>query len=244
LSFSDFYLEACILPFLLLIIGLHFWGTRKNKSKAQSWMNAHSKVLENEFAIVGFPTEASTKELASTGKSADNGMNLLKEKSKDMFLSYATGRQNIAFIDIKLSLLKRYNPLALFMNQAIGFVMESSPATTEQAEITAYAFDGREVDLVEQSESEIKVANSSYTGFICAVVHKDRMRTLRDQRYDLSLTVTKDNPKLPNWLTTMSENAELTELLLTTDMINAIKACGDDFIALIISDLPEDAPKT
>merc|ERR1711939_798778 len=85
--------------------------------------------------------------------------------------------------------------------------------------------------------------DSSFDGFVFAIVHKDKMRQLRDDRFDVSLTSTKDHPKLPAWATVMSESAEITEALLTPDVVKAVTDAGEDLEALIISDMPVDAPK-
>ena len=77
-----------------------------------------------------------------------------------------------------------------------------------------------------------------------AVVHKNYMKTLRDGRYDLSLTSTKDHAKLPQWATTMSESAEITDAMLTTELLDALRNAENNFEALVISDQPIDAPKT
>jgi len=68
------------------------------------------------------------------------------------------------------------------------------------------------------------------------------LRRLREDRYDLSLTQTKDHPKLPEWTTVMSENAEITESMLTTELIKAIQDAGDLFDALVVSDQPVEKP--
>ncbi|KAG9884482.1 DUF1682 domain protein, partial [Aureobasidium melanogenum] len=46
------------------------------------------------------------------------------------------------------------------------------------------------------------------------------------------------------WVSVMSESAEITESLLTQELADAIKACGDDLESLIVTDMPVDAPKT
>jgi len=195
--------------------------------------------LREEFAVVGYG-------VSGTGQLLGD-QNELKEKSKDVFQSYATGRQNVAFVDIKLSLYKRYNPVALIGDYVMGFFFESMPAPSEKVEITVYAFDGKEGQVVPRAssaETEKKGKDSTYDGFVWAVVHKDSMKKLRDDRYDLSLTTTKDSPKLPNWATVMSESAEITDTLLTQDLVKAIEGCGEDLEALVVTDMPEDAPKT
>lgn len=170
---------------------------------------------------------------------------LLKEKTAQEFITYATGRQNVAFVDIKLTLYKRYNPAIFLVEWAMSFFLDSVRPPTERMEATAYAFDGKERDLVPKQkgqEQEIRVPQSSYDNFVWAVVHKEAMRNLRDDRYDISLTSTKDHAKLPVWATTMSESAEITDFFLTPELIKAIETAGDAFEYLVVTDQPLDKP--
>lgn len=172
-------------------------------------------------------------------------VDLLKENAANEFVTYASGRQNVAFLDMKLSLLKRYNPLVILGEYIVGFMFESTPAPEERMDYTAYAFDGREALIVPGTKGEERKSthNSSYDGFVWAIVNKDNMKRLRDERYDLSLTTTKDHPKLPTWATVMSEANEITETLLTSDLIKAVHDAGDEsFEALVITDQPVDRP--
>jgi hypothetical protein len=70
------------------------------------------------------------------------------------------------------------------------------------------------------------------------------MKDLREERYDVSITFTKDHAKLPNWATVMSESAEITNALLTDELVDAINKAGDLFDYLIITDQPVEKPKT
>ena len=71
------------------------------------------------------------------------------------------------------------------------------------------------------------------------------MRRLRDERYDISLTFTRDHAKLPNWATVMTESAEISDLLLTKDIIDGVTSAGPDlFEYLIATDQPIDKPTT
>ena len=175
---------------------------------------------------------------------------LLKEKTAQEYVTYATGRQNVAFTDINLKLFKRYNPATLIIEFILGFLFESFPTPTERMEATSYAFDGREKDLVparsqqqlDAIEAQAKSKSSIYDQFVFAVVHKDLMRRIRDDRYDISLTSTKDHAKLPIWATTMSESAEITEKLLTADLVKAVESAGEAFEYLVITDQPLDKP--
>jgi hypothetical protein len=110
-----------------------------------------------------------------------------------------------------------------------------------------YPFDGREASLVPQvpGTSEIKANNkSTFDNFVWALVNKEAMKKVRDDRYDVSITFTKDNNKLPPWATVMSESAEITDFLLTPDLVKAIDSASELFDYLIISDQPMDKPKT
>lgn len=225
-----------ILPFIILIVTVHLWGTSANRKKARGWAKTHAPLIQNEFALVGY------------GKSGEEVApeDVLRENASDEFATYATGRANVAFMDVKVKLVKRYNPLIILGETVMAFAFESMPATEETVDATSYAFDGREKDLVAVPKGESVKAggNSTYDGFVWAVVNKDAMRRLRDDRYDVSLTTTKEHAKLPGWASVMSENNEITETLLTPELVSAIEEAGDDLIALIISDQPVDKPKT
>lgn len=244
----DFMQEALIMPFVIVIVIFHLWGTRKNRRKAREWAQAHVPALRSEFAVVGFggvqrssaeQNDTATPELVSVD-------DMLKERSAQEFTSYATGRQNVAFVDFALRLPKRYNPITYWMDHAFSFFFESWPAPSESVGATAYAFDGREKDLVPvpaRDSSSLKANNSVYDGFVWAIVHKNAMRKFRQDRYDASLTFTKDNGRLPSWVTVMTESAEITDALLTPELIQAIEQAGHEFEYLIVTDQPIDKPQ-
>jgi hypothetical protein len=232
---DDFKLEMYILPFLVVLVLVHVWGTRANRSKAKAWAKAHAPALHQEFSQVGYK--------AGEQAPADS---ILREKKADEFQSYATGRQNTAFVDFKMTLVKRYNPFMLLGEFVIPLFFESFPAPTERVEATAYVFDGNETKHAPHygSGDAKKVPNSAFDGFVFAVVHKDIMKRMREDRYDVSLTTTRDHAKLPVWTAVMSESAEITDMVLTPELIKAIHDAGDNFEALIITDQPTDQPKT
>jgi len=253
-SLSEFKGEGLILAAMTVILIFHLIGARLNRNKAKKWIQAHSTTLSSEFALVGFdnlpPNSADKKgdELVQTlaDFNAQRGDNVLRENSLFEFSTYATGRPNIAFVDAKLTLIKRFNPLTAIFERAFSFFVESFPAPEDVFEATAYPFDGKESQIVPgvPGAAELSVPRSNYDGFVWAIVHKDQMKKVRDERYDVSLTFTKDHPKLPVWLTVMSESAEITELLLTPELIKAAETAGDLFEYIIISDQPIEQPKT
>jgi hypothetical protein len=252
-SLNDFRQEMYIAPFILVLVLVHLWGTRTNRSKARGWIKAHALVLHSEFASVGFggrPKAPSADDVSAIGlrqaselaKEVDPAT-LLKEKAANEYTSYATGRANVAFVDFKLSMYKRYNPMIWLGEAAFSLFFESLPAPEERMEATLYVFDGRETKLVPGGSALKKVGNSTFDGFVWGIVHKDLMKKLREDRYDLSLTTTKDHEKLPNWATVMSESAEVTATLLTPELVKAVEAAGELLEALVITDQPQDQPK-
>ncbi|KAK3634588.1 hypothetical protein LTR56_015168 [Elasticomyces elasticus] len=253
-SLQDFYQELFILPVIVLIVLVNLWGSRANRQRAKQWAATHLPLLEGEFSSIGFSGRTNTRQGLKDGDTDSSDLaktlvgttdvpdDMMREKSKDTYITYCTGRQNVAWVDIKLTLFPRYNPFKWF-GEAIGsFFFDSIAMPVERMEATAYCFDGKEKAMVSQTPGGGS-KDSTYDGFVWAVVHKDKMRQLRDDRYDLSLTTTKDHPKLPAWATVMSESAEVTEALLTADMVKAITDAGEDLEALIVSDQPIDAPK-
>ncbi|RFU29976.1 hypothetical protein B7463_g6362, partial [Scytalidium lignicola] len=242
-TWSDFQQEGIILVIIFVIAAVHLYGTRVNRRKAKKWSVAIAPALQKEFASVGF-----------TGRSTDGLDNqelvkkLLKEKSPQDFATYATGRQNVAFVDINVNLFKRYNPFIMVMDYGLSLFFDSMPAPVERMHTTIYPFDGKEAltvpGQIPGAQELRKDTKSSYDGFVWAVVHKDTMKQLRDERYDVSITTTKDNAKLPNWATVMTESAEVTDLLLTPELVAAVEKAGDLLEHLIITDQPADKPVT
>ena len=257
---SEFYSEGIILLFLAVLIVIHVWGTKTNRRIAKKWLAAHTPLLEDEFAVVGYggrkaPSidDAASEGLAraSISDHLEIPSELLKEVSPQEFITFASGRQNVAFVNIELALYKRYNPLVWFAEWIAGFLFESMGSPIETMLATVYPFDGQESAIVpivggqEGQEQESRLRNmpsSSYDAFVWAVVNKEGMKRLRDERYDISITSTKDNPKLPVWATVMSESPEVTNLLMTAELVKAIEEAGDSFNYLIISDQPLDKP--
>lgn len=234
---SDFIQEAIIFPFIVAILALHIWGLGKNKRKAREWAKHHVPAIAFEYAQVGFdgPTNIQTEaDIEAT----------LQQNTAAEYVTYATGRQNVAFTDFKITLAKRYNPLVQLGENLIGLIFEAVQPTVEQVEATAYVFDNKEADFVPRKKTDppVKGGNSSYDGFVWAVVNKRQLKRLRDDRYDLSLTTVKDHAKLPPWITVMTESAEITETILTPELIKTIEDAGDLFESLIITDQPLDQP--
>ncbi|KAK2055132.1 DUF1682-domain-containing protein [Colletotrichum caudatum] len=241
-SLGEFKLEGAILAVSAVIFLLHIIGTRLNRRKAQTWAVAHAPLLKSEFASVGFSPRS------TTNSDPKDTAGLLREKSLFEFASYSTGRQNVAFMDVKLTLTKRFNPALSIVESVSSFFMDAVETPHDSVEAVIYPFDGKENLTVPSvpgtHELRSKENKSTYDNFVWAIVSKDRMRQVRDDRYDVSITFTKDHAKLPNWVTIMGESAEITEQLLTPELIKAVEAAGDAFDYLIVSDQPVERPTT
>lgn len=255
-TLSEFRTEGIILSVIGVVLLLHLFGARLNRTKAKKWIRAHAEPLTAEFASVGFagvPVGLADKKgdelvQAFAAHNAKQGDALLKEKSLFEFATYATGRANVAFLDVKLTLLKRFNPISMLAETVAAFMFDSASENHEVAEAVLIPFDGKEAltvpGLPGAAEVRTKDNKSAFDNFVWAIVHKERMKQVREDRYDVSLTVTKDHPKLPNWLTVMTESAEITDALLTPELIKAAELAGDLLEYLIISDQPVEKPKT
>lgn len=227
-SLSEFRLEGYILGVIAVLLVFHLFGSRRNRSKAKNYMAKHIGVLRREFAQVGF-----------------GGESQIREKSLFEFEAYATGRQNVAFLDINILLKKRFNPVMAGVELVLGTFFESFPSPVDKVDAVLYPFDGKEGKTVPTIPgTELKAEKSTYDGFVWAIVNKNCMQAIRDERYDASITFTKDNSKLPVWLTVMSESAEITDALLTPELADAAKRAGDLLEYLLISDQPVDKPAT
>lgn len=245
-----------ILVCLVVVLLLHLFGARLNRSKARKWARAHVKPLADQFAVVGFASvspaaaDKTGDELVQALEIANLARDerIVREKSLFEFATYATGRQNVAFVDVKLTLKKRFNPIATLMESTVGFFADTFATPEDTCEAFLYPFDGKEAltvpGLPGAAELKARESKSSYDGFVWAVVNKERMKQFRDERFDLSITVTKDNPKLPAWLTVMTESAEITDAMLTPELVKAVEQAGEHLDYLIITDQPTERPKT
>lgn len=249
-SLSDFKMEGYILAFAIVLFTIHFYGVRANRRRAAKWAEVHAPVMQKEYALVGFgPKQATIADAEGAGlaRTLDGAaaVKVIKEKSLSSFVSYCTGRQNVAFVDVELTLLKRYNPIVLAIEYLGSFLMESIEHPVEMIDAVMYPFDGQEARTVPGLLPGTKELNtkSHYDNFVFAIVNKDVMKKLRDDRFDLSITSTKDHPKLPIWATVMSEAHEITEAMLTPELISAVESAGDNFEHLIITDQPINKPE-
>lgn len=71
------------------------------------------------------------------------------------------------------------------------------------------------------------------------------MRKCREERYDLSLTKTNEAEPLglPSWAVVMSESTELSKVITTPEVRDAVEQVGSNgFDYLLATDQPIDRP--
>ncbi|KAF3936188.1 hypothetical protein ABW19_dt0203128 [Dactylella cylindrospora] len=240
-GFGDFYTEYFILAFLGVMVGWYFMGVSLNRSIAKKWILQHVPLLQKEYARVGFQKTLTTTEEAAAdvaaGKFVGDEKTLIREESSQEFVHYDSGRLNVLSTVFEIKLKGRGNPFLWAFEVIMSFFVDSIAAPVDSVTITTYTADGADA-------AKTGSHSSKYDGFVWAVVNKRVMAKHRDARYDLSLTRTVDTTKLPPWLTVMTESAEITDLLLTKDLIAAIEKVGPGFQYILITDQPIEKPTT
>ncbi|KAF3313249.1 hypothetical protein TWF173_006208 [Orbilia oligospora] len=236
---KDFITEYFIIGFLTLMVTWHFIGVSVNRKIAKKWVLKNVPLLQREYARVGFQRTLTTteeaKEDVAAGKFVGNEKDMIREESSQEFVHYTSGRMNVLSTVFNIKLKGRGNPFLWCFEVVTSFFMDSFAAPSDTVTITTYTSDGADA-------SKTGGHNSRYDGFVWGVVNKKAMATHRSARYDLSLTKTVDTPKLPAWLTVMTESAEITDTMLTKDLIAAIEKIGNGFQYLAITDQPIDKP--
>lgn len=189
-------------------------------------------MLSQEFAHVGFDLEGT----ANTEGGDASAETALRENHPLEFITYASGRQNIAFMHATIKLQRRPNPVGWFGEQLLSFFFEALQAPTDTVTITMSPFDGQDAARSGSGQS------SKYDNFVWALVNKNNMKRWRDERYDLSLTKTTDWEGLPPWLAVMGESKEIGDIVLSKELKEAVQDCQDILEYLIVTDQPVDKP--
>ena len=241
-----------MLLLLGFVVGVYSWGVRRNRKLAREWVSKHRDVLEREFALVGFDAQGKPNTLPVTEEdkllaevSEKNKLDvadLLRENSPTEFVLYASGRNNVAFVHVTITLMKRNNPLVLVGELLLSFVFDSIPEPADCVTVTLSPFDGGENALLGRSGAS---GGSRYDNFIWAIVNKKTMNQWRQNRYDLSLTTTRDWEGLPNWCSIMTEAKEIGDLVLTKEIKEAVEQVGADggLEYLLVSDQRMEKPE-
>jgi len=167
---------------------------------------------------------------------------ILQENSPTEFVMYATGRNNVAFVHVIISLMRRNNPMALVGEFLASFIFDAIPEPRDSVTVTLAPFDGGEQALLQAGGK--KGESSKFDNFIWALVNKKTMNKWREERYDLSLTMTRDWEGLPRWCSIMTEVKEIGDVVLTREVKEAVEQVGEDggLEYLLVSDQRLEKP--
>lgn len=237
-SANEFVTEGYIFALLVAVVVMHVWGSRRNRKIVRNFVSAITPVLINEFALVGLSETVYPNTLGETQQEFDVD-SAFEPLSHTEYVSYASGRQNIAFMHTTISLQRRNNPIAWLAEYAASFLFDSIRAPADSVTMTIQPFDGSEPG----GKSTIgNNSSSKYDNFIWALVNKRQMKRWRDERYDLSLTRTSDWDALPGWLAVMGESKEVGDMCLHKELKEVITECGSFLEFLLITDMPKEKP--
>ncbi|KAG7096953.1 hypothetical protein E1B28_004350 [Marasmius oreades] len=160
--------------------------------------------------------------------SKPNYRGLLSDGYTDLF-TFSTGRRNIASLHVVFT-LRPIHDLFLFLFY------------------TARTFIELDYKFRDDLELDFKLSSNALPHeFVWAVVAKNELRTVKDDRWDLTFTKTSENPTLPSHLSVMSEFADVTEnIVRNSALVNVLKdpKVQPYFRSLSISDQPRDRPST
>lgn len=208
LKTNDWRLEYFTIAFTLAFIALFKLGDLYNQSRVTSFLNGVKGVFEENFYQFGV-----------------GGGKLYEKDSAESYASYATGRKNIAKVNLIFRLAPRQNIFVWVMEVLFSYFTESVLYPTDRVEIVA-------------------TPSADYENFVTAVVSKLGMNDYRKFNYYLSLTRTSDSPLLPDSFVFMSEVNEYQEKILTNKLANAFKLSMANFVRFIaFTDQPADKPE-
>ncbi|KAF9485337.1 DUF1682-domain-containing protein [Pholiota conissans] len=149
----------------------------------------------------------------------------------DIF-NFSTGRRNIASLHTIFTLRPRHD-----------FVQWAFQVGRTFVDLQYRPLDDIQLDF--------KLASGALNdNFVWAVVAKDELLSVTDNRWDLTFPRTTENPALPSTLVVMSEFADVTEnLLKPLGNFSLLKVLSDPkilpyFRSLSITDQPRDRPAT
>ncbi|KAF9259522.1 DUF1682-domain-containing protein [Marasmius fiardii PR-910] len=158
--------------------------------------------------------------------SKPNYRGLLSDGYTDLF-SFSTGRRNIASLHVIFT-LRPIHDLFLFLFH------------------TARTFVELDYKFRDELELDFKLFPDSLSNeFVWAIVAKNELKTVKDDRWDLTFTKTSENPALPSHLSVMSEFADVTENIIKNSALVAVlkdPKVEPYFRSLSISDQPRDRP--
>ncbi|VVT50043.1 uncharacterized protein SAPINGB_P002572 [Magnusiomyces paraingens] len=209
----DWSKEGYIFASIFAFVFLHYFFLRRNQAKVAKWVASHRPVLTKEFYQVGVSPNPKDP--------------LVAPYSPTLYSTYATGRVGIDAVKIEFGLKGRHNPITLSLEYLLDLFF-GHKVTDDYVNVT----------IVPSSTSAAPIHPCVF-----AVINKEDMKEVREENYYLSITKTSDSPKLPNTFVFMSESAELTDNLFSTELSDAIKNSSAFLKFFALADLQKESPK-
>ncbi|KAM9937329.1 hypothetical protein OXX80_003135 [Metschnikowia pulcherrima] len=208
LKLADWRLELFTLFTCLAFGFLYKFGDSYNTKKVTTFLAGVKGVFEENFHLFG----------------VDSGK-LYEKDSAENFSSYASGRENIAKVNIVFRLAPRQNFFIWIMESVFAYFTESVATPEDKVDI-------------------IITPSADYENFISAIVSKLGMNEYRKLNYYLSLTKTSDSPSLPESFVFMSEAIDYQEKIFTERLAKSLNLSMASYLRyLAFTDQPIDRPQ-
>ncbi|KAK6879032.1 UPF0674 endoplasmic reticulum membrane protein [Candida tropicalis] len=209
LQIRDWRLEIFTMGFIAIFVFLFKTGDLYNKSKVTGFLSGISEVMNKQFYQFGVsPNQLYIKD------------------SSENYSSYATGRVNIASVQINFTLVPRYNVFLWILESGFSFFSSNVKAPEDTVDI-------------------VITPSGHYDNFITAIVSKLGMNDARKFNYFLSLCKTSDSPNLPESFVYMSEANEFQEKTTTNELKNSLNLQIANVVKFIaLTDQPVEKPES
>lgn len=209
LQIRDWRLEIFTMGFIAIFVFLFKTGDLYNKSKVTGFLSGISEVMNKQFYQFGVsPNQLYIKD------------------SSENYSSYATGRVNIASVQINFTLVPRYNVFLWILESGFSFFSSNVKAPEDTVDIFITPL-------------------GHYDNFITAIVSKLGMNDARKFNYFLSLCKTSDSPNLPESFVYMSEANEFQEKTTTNELKNSLNLQIANVVKFIaLTDQPVEKPES
>lgn len=208
LKIHDWRLELFTLFFIFAYAFAHKCGDLYNNSLVTGFLNGVRGAFEENFALYG----------VCEGK-------LFVKDSSENYSSYATGRDNIAKVNIDFRLAPRQNCFLWAIESVFSIFMDAVIPPEDRIHI------------------EI-IPSIDYEHFITAIVSKLGMDHYRRVNYFLSLTRTSDSKLLPESFVFMSEANEFQEKTFTEKLSSSLNANMASYLKFVaFTDQPQEKPE-
>ncbi|CCE72938.1 Piso0_000544 [Millerozyma farinosa CBS 7064] len=210
IKINDWRLEFITLTFTIAFVFLFKLGDWYNVRLVSTYVKSLSESFSKNFFLYGVSQDQ-----------------LYIKDSSVNFSSYASGRSNIAKVNISFKLQPRHNVFIWVMENLFAMFSETVEPTEDR------------VDFAITPSYE-----GDYDNFISAIVSKLGMNSYRRYNYFLSLTKTTDSDKLPESFVFMSEGHEFQEKTYTDKLANALNNEASSYIRYIaFTDQPIERPE-